>query len=409
MKSQSSDTSREPAAKRSEPAVPSRVPAQAGGPDKALNEAGAMGNQAFQRRGRASKEAGGSASAAAEPAPAPLTRDDPEAILARLGEGKPLDSEARRRMEAVFGEDFSGVRLHDDATAALLASDFDARAFTVGEHVALGGGGLEPGTAVGDAVLAHELAHVLQQRGGAPGAEKEDAAGSSFLERDADQAAASATASLWTGAQGAGTGITPVDKPSGRSGLRLSRCDGGKPKPAPPAKKSVTVKRSKLHGSTYDIDSGFDYANTKVYNQVNVEVKKGKEENLDEAKTTPILGDDLILEEFSDPKAPTEEEKKLFKVNQATDEITAYFVKGLSAGSTGEQFRPAHGHSFVGLVVSNDGNDPTFAHELGHILLDDGGHDVPDDTYLMFGSKTAGKHKLTEDQKTKILASKFVK
>ncbi len=408
MRSGSRERSRGPGAQRAEAARPARPAPQAEAPDKALRVAGNLGNQAFQRHGRGSKEGPGGASAAAEPAPP--TRDDPAAILTRLGEGKPLDSEARRRMEAVFGEDFSGVRLHDDATAALLASDFDARAFTVGEHVAMGSSDLKPGTAVGDAVLAHELAHVMQQREGAPDAEKEDAAGSGFLEHDADQAAASATAALWTGAQGATTGITPVDKPSGRSGLRLSRCDGGKPKPAPPAKKSVTVKRSKLHGSTYDIDAGFDYANTKVYNQVNVEVKKGKEENLEDAEQArPILGDDFILEEFSDPKAPTEEEKKLFKVNQATDEITAYFVKGLSAGSTGEQFRPAHGHAFVGLVISNDGNEPTFSHELGHILLDDGGHDVPDDTYLMFGSKAAGKHKLTDDQKTKILASKFVK
>jgi hypothetical protein len=42
----------------------------------------------------------------------------------------------------------------------------------------------------------------------------------------------------------------------------------------------------------------------------------------------------------------------------------------------GESFWPALGHGFVGFVNSNIANDATFSHELGHVLLDDGGHDV---------------------------------
>lgn len=78
------------------------------------------------------------------------------------GAGRPLDERVRATMEARFGHDFSSVRLHDDARASAAAARVDARAFTVGADIVLGAG-------VGSAsphLLAHELAHVVQQRGG---------------------------------------------------------------------------------------------------------------------------------------------------------------------------------------------------------------------------------------------------
>ena len=55
------------------------------------------------------------------------------------------------------------VRLHDDPAAARLTRSLGARALAVGEHVAFGPNEYEPGTPVGDALIAHELAHVVQQ------------------------------------------------------------------------------------------------------------------------------------------------------------------------------------------------------------------------------------------------------
>jgi hypothetical protein len=77
--------------------------------------------------------------------------------------GRPLDRSTRRSMEARFGYDFSRVRIHDDARAASTAEGIDADAFTVDEHVAL-----RPGRSGRSAehLLAHELAHVVQQTGG---------------------------------------------------------------------------------------------------------------------------------------------------------------------------------------------------------------------------------------------------
>ncbi|MFD6173001.1 eCIS core domain-containing protein [Streptomyces coeruleorubidus] len=74
--------------------------------------------------------------------------------------GKPLGAPVRQEMEARFGTDFSGVRLHTGAAAARSARAIGARAYTSGSHVVIGDGGGDKHT------LAHELTHVVQQRGG---------------------------------------------------------------------------------------------------------------------------------------------------------------------------------------------------------------------------------------------------
>jgi hypothetical protein len=69
-------------------------------------------------------------------------------------------------MEASFGQDFSTVRVHDDARAARTADAIDAAAFTVGQDIAFAAGRYDPDGATGRRLLAHELAHVVQQTQG---------------------------------------------------------------------------------------------------------------------------------------------------------------------------------------------------------------------------------------------------
>lgn len=76
---------------------------------------------------------------------------------------RPLDAGARAFFEPRFGHDFSGVRLHDDARAAESARAVGALGYTVGEHIVFA-----DGQAGQRAVLAHELAHVVQQSGVQP-------------------------------------------------------------------------------------------------------------------------------------------------------------------------------------------------------------------------------------------------
>ena len=71
----------------------------------------------------------------------------------------------RGEFEQRFGADFSAVRVHNDGEAHAAARSIDARAFTVGNHIAFGEGQYEPSSAGGKKLLAHELTHVLQQSG----------------------------------------------------------------------------------------------------------------------------------------------------------------------------------------------------------------------------------------------------
>jgi uncharacterized protein YcfJ len=69
-------------------------------------------------------------------------------------------------MEPRFGRDFSLVRVHTDGDAAESARALSARAFTAGPDVVFATGGYSPGTPAGRNLIAHELAHVVQQASG---------------------------------------------------------------------------------------------------------------------------------------------------------------------------------------------------------------------------------------------------
>jgi hypothetical protein len=66
-------------------------------------------------------------------------------------------------MESSFQFDFGRVRVHHDPEANQAASGFSARAFTLGRHIAFDQGEYAPGSPQGLKLLAHEMAHVVQQ------------------------------------------------------------------------------------------------------------------------------------------------------------------------------------------------------------------------------------------------------
>jgi hypothetical protein len=83
--------------------------------------------------------------------------------------GQPLDAQVRSFMEPRFGDgrfdrDFSRVRVHTDARAAQSASEVNALAYAVGDHLIFGPGQYAPESTPGKALIAHELAHVVQQQ-----------------------------------------------------------------------------------------------------------------------------------------------------------------------------------------------------------------------------------------------------
>jgi outer membrane protein OmpA-like peptidoglycan-associated protein len=94
------------------------------------------------------------------------TGDAPSSVQEVLSSpGRPLDSQTRAFMEPRFGYDFGSVRIHTDSTANRSTSEVNALAFTVGNHIAFADGQYAAGTSRGNRLLAHELAHVVQQGG----------------------------------------------------------------------------------------------------------------------------------------------------------------------------------------------------------------------------------------------------
>ena len=82
--------------------------------------------------------------------------------------GQPLGTEAQALMEQRFGHDFSGVRVHTDANAASAAEALHAQAFTRKQDIFFNAGKYQPDTRAGQFLLAHELAHTIQQSSAQP-------------------------------------------------------------------------------------------------------------------------------------------------------------------------------------------------------------------------------------------------
>jgi hypothetical protein len=115
--------------------------------------------------------------------------------------GHTLNEATRTFMNPRFGFDFSRVRVHVDSSAARSAEALNALAYTVGTHVVFAAGRYEPNTSTGLHLLAHELAHVVQQNASSTVAHEvpeidvpDDAA-----EQEADTAAARVMANARSG------------------------------------------------------------------------------------------------------------------------------------------------------------------------------------------------------------------
>jgi Domain of unknown function (DUF4157) len=155
---------------------------------------------------------------------------NPAAVQMQLhaeGAGRALNSDSQARMESAFGHSFSRVRIHTGSQAAQLSSSLNARALTIGSDIVFAAGEYRPGTLIGDALLAHELAHVRQQEGGTFAAAADNAAQYNRLEEDADTSAVDVLFSLWTGTRATLKNVGRNAVPRLRSGLKLQRCSKG--------------------------------------------------------------------------------------------------------------------------------------------------------------------------------------
>ena len=112
--------------------------------------------------------------------------DVEQAIALAHGGGRPLDRSLSRRLESAGGGGLDDVRVHVGQQAEQLARAVQARAFTVGNDIFFGAGEYRPGTADGDQLIAHEVAHVAQQRGAPAGGPLTVSVPGDALEREAE-------------------------------------------------------------------------------------------------------------------------------------------------------------------------------------------------------------------------------
>ena len=139
-----------------------RGPASAG--RQGMEWLSALGNRGVQRL------LGGSLQRLSSEA---ATVDEPIAaeIQARRGTGGMLGAGVRGELESALGDDFSDVRIHTDGGADRLAQAVGAEAFTTGTDIFFRSGRYDPDSGQGRKLIAHEVTHVVQQRGAAPASE----------------------------------------------------------------------------------------------------------------------------------------------------------------------------------------------------------------------------------------------
>jgi hypothetical protein len=126
-----------------------------------------------------------------------LRQSDPRAVPnlvhdALRAPGEPLEAGLRRKMEAGFHADFSSVRVHTDERATRSALSVNAAAYASGRDIVFAPGRFAPHSSEGQQLLAHELAHVVDDGGRGAAMPQQIDPGESRSERRADGLASAA-------------------------------------------------------------------------------------------------------------------------------------------------------------------------------------------------------------------------
>lgn len=263
-------------------------------------------------------------------------------VLSSSG-GQPMDGSTKRFMESRFGQDFSQVRIHTDSRAAESASAIQARAYTSGRDVVFGAGEYQPGTDSGKRLLAHELVHVGQQDG---------AVSRSLVQRD---------------------------------------------KLPCTSRRYIDVYAVNLPGATRNVDQDIKAANdTFCQCGINFNLIGGESWGTNLMDTLAPHG---VLNEYSSPGNPTDEEIALLSHHPEEGAIHLYYAPSLSAGSEAEAFwHGAFPSMNEGVVVSSAARGCAFPHELGHVLLNDGAHHSNKDNLMAPGSANTCASELEQSQ-----------
>jgi hypothetical protein len=166
--------------------------------------------------------------------------------------------------------------------------------------------------------------------------------------------------------------------------------------------KTVDVYGINLPGATRTVYDDVATANT-IWGKCGVTIKVvgGESWNTD---VLDQLAPQNSLNEYSSMSSPTAEETAMLAHQPPVDAIAVYNVPAMSNNSRGENFRPSKNPSVPkAVVVSDSAVADTFAHELGHILLDVSEHHSDPDNLMAAGSiRNVGVDKLDATQCAKL-------
>lgn len=135
---------------------------------------------------------------------------DAAVASASSSSGSPLPDTLMRKFESSLGANLSGVRVHTGSESAAANDAVGARAYTMGNDIHFGAGQYDPSSSSGQHLLAHEVAHTVQQSGGAQRRQfkLEVSSPDDALEHEADRAADAMVAGQPASVGAAGAGVS---------------------------------------------------------------------------------------------------------------------------------------------------------------------------------------------------------
>ena len=290
--------------------------------------------------------------------------------------GQPLDKGTRSYMEPRFGHDFGKVRLHTDATAAESARSVNAHAYTVGNRIAFASGKYSPQSSSGMRLLAHELAHVVQQSGStaqagvARSANGGDATPLAIASSDnaSERAANSAADSVMGGSLSVNAGSAPAG---------LARDPAGPPKPPPAAPACDAAKQSDRASACIqpvvvaDDDGKNPTSATSIATAQSIWAKCC----IDLTQTGGKVINKSSLKTINKPSlAVSPDQTSLYNAAGSSTCIQAIFIQQFTDGvTTGKDLFGGAATSFGGsanpkIAIVEGADGAVLAHEIGHAM-----------------------------------------
>jgi len=204
--------------------------------------------------------------------------------------GQSLDGSIQRAMEDRMDDSFGDVRIHTGPSAAEACASINARAFTVGNHIAFNQGEYDPSSPEGQHVLAHELAHVRQQTQGAVSMLPQDDVElevdpDSVLEREAEETAQRVMAGGDLGIQRLGQTEVHIQRSQDDSLNDLQQEKGREDHSTSDVDFSNKQLQSKFkHADTFGVEGNWDTENRE-------EFKRALQDHINDPDTVTIEGE----------------------------------------------------------------------------------------------------------------------